>query len=61
MVSAENGMVKVRLSGACAGCPMSQYILVNMRTMGTETDDPEELCTFELTMFYITTVIYLEC
>jgi len=29
LVSAENGVVKVRLSGACAGCPMSQYTLVN--------------------------------
>ncbi len=29
LVSVENGVVKVRLSGACAGCPMSQYTLVN--------------------------------
>jgi Fe-S cluster biogenesis protein NfuA len=29
LVSAENGVVKVMLSGACAGCPMSQYTLVN--------------------------------
>jgi Fe-S cluster biogenesis protein NfuA len=28
-VSVEDGAVKVRLSGACAGCPMSQYTLVN--------------------------------
>jgi Fe-S cluster biogenesis protein NfuA len=25
----EDGVVKVRLTGACAGCPMSQYTLVN--------------------------------
>lgn len=29
LVSVEDGVVKVRLSGACAGCPMSQYTLVN--------------------------------
>ncbi|MHC1611571.1 MAG: NifU family protein [Candidatus Methanospirareceae archaeon] len=29
LVSVENGVVKVMLSGACAGCPMSQYTLVN--------------------------------
>jgi Fe-S cluster biogenesis protein NfuA len=29
LVGIENGMVKVRLKGACAGCPMSQYTLVN--------------------------------
>jgi Fe-S cluster biogenesis protein NfuA len=26
-VSAENGIVKVRLTGACGGCPMSQMTL----------------------------------
>jgi len=25
----EDGVVKVRLTGACAGCPMSQFTLVN--------------------------------
>jgi Fe-S cluster biogenesis protein NfuA len=25
----DDGVVKVKLSGACAGCPMSQYTLVN--------------------------------
>ncbi|RCV65790.1 Fe-S cluster biogenesis protein NfuA, 4Fe-4S-binding domain [Methanophagales archaeon] len=25
----DDGVVKVRLTGACAGCPMSQYTLVN--------------------------------
>ncbi len=29
LLSVENGVVKVRLSGACAGCPMSQYTLAN--------------------------------
>ncbi len=27
LVSVENGIVKVRLTGACAGCPMSQMTL----------------------------------
>ena len=25
----DDGVVKVRLTGACVGCPMSQYTLVN--------------------------------
>lgn len=29
LVEVENGMVKVRLQGACAGCPMSQMTLKN--------------------------------
>ena len=29
LVSVDDGVVKVKLSGACAGCPMSQYTLVN--------------------------------
>jgi len=29
LVGIDNGVVKVRLKGACAGCPMSQYTLVN--------------------------------
>ena len=29
LLSMENGIVKVKLRGACAGCPMSQYTLVN--------------------------------
>ena len=29
LVSVENGIVKVRLKGACAGCPMSQMTLKN--------------------------------
>jgi Fe-S cluster biogenesis protein NfuA len=29
LVSIEDGLVKVRLQGACAGCPMSQMTLRN--------------------------------
>ena len=29
VVSVEDGVVKVKLQGACAGCPMSQFTLVN--------------------------------
>jgi Fe-S cluster biogenesis protein NfuA len=29
LVSVDDGVVKVKLSGACAGCCMSQYTLVN--------------------------------
>ena len=29
LVGIENGVVKVRLKGACAGCPMSQMTLAN--------------------------------
>ena len=29
LVAVENGVVKVRLKGACAGCPMSQMTLTN--------------------------------
>lgn len=29
LVSVEGGVVKVRLKGACAGCPMSQMTLTN--------------------------------
>lgn len=29
LLSVENGIVKVMLRGACAGCPMGQYTLVN--------------------------------
>ncbi|MBN1930850.1 MAG: NifU family protein [Desulfobacterales bacterium] len=30
LVEIEDGVVKVRLRGACAGCPMSQMTLKNM-------------------------------
>ena len=29
LVGIENGVVKVRLKGACAGCPMSQMTMAN--------------------------------
>ena len=29
LVGVDDGVVKVKLKGACAGCPMSQYTLVN--------------------------------
>jgi Fe-S cluster biogenesis protein NfuA len=29
LVDVENGVVKVKLKGACAGCPMSQMTLKN--------------------------------
>jgi Fe-S cluster biogenesis protein NfuA len=29
LLSVEKGIVKVMLRGACAGCPMAQYSLVN--------------------------------
>ena len=29
LVSIDNGVVKVRLKGACAGCPMSQMTMAN--------------------------------
>jgi Fe-S cluster biogenesis protein NfuA len=29
LVEVENGVVKVRLQGACAGCPMSQMTIKN--------------------------------
>ena len=29
LISVEDGIVKVRLQGACAGCPMSQMTLKN--------------------------------
>ena len=29
LIGIENGVVKVRLKGACAGCPMSQMTMMN--------------------------------
>jgi len=29
LVGIDNGVVKVRLKGACSGCPMSQMTMVN--------------------------------
>lgn len=38
-VETETGIVKLRLTGACAGCPMSQYTL----KMGIEATLKEEI------------------
>ena len=37
----DNGVVKVRLTGACAGCPMSQYTLVNFVEATVKDKVPE--------------------
>jgi len=37
----EDGVVKVRLTGACAGCPMSQYTLVNFVEATVKEKVPE--------------------
>ncbi|MCD6380443.1 NifU family protein [bacterium] len=39
LVSVEDGVVKVRLKGACAGCPMSQMTLA----MGVERALKEQI------------------
>ncbi len=39
-VSAE-GVVKVRLKGACAGCPMSQFTLANFVEQNLKKEIPE--------------------
>ena len=36
---ADDGVVKVRLVGACAGCPMSQLTLAERRRAGTQGGD----------------------
>lgn len=41
LVSVENGVVKVRLMGACAGCPMSQFTLVNFVEATLKNKIPE--------------------
>ncbi len=41
LVSAENGVVKVKLSGACAGCPMSQFTLANFVEATLKENVPE--------------------
>lgn len=40
-VGEENGVVKVRLQGACAGCPMSQMTLKNGIERLLKTEIPE--------------------
>ena len=41
LVGIENGVVKVRLKGACAGCPMSQMTLANFVEAELKKDVPE--------------------
>ncbi len=41
LVSIENGVVKVRLKGACAGCPMSQMTMVNFVEAELRKEVPE--------------------
>lgn len=40
LVSFENGVVKVRLKGACCGCPMSQMTLANFVERELKKADP---------------------
>ena len=41
LVSVDNGVVKVRLKGACAGCPMSQMTLANFVEREIKNAAPE--------------------
>jgi Fe-S cluster biogenesis protein NfuA len=41
LVDVENGIVKVRLKGACAGCPMSQMTLKNGIERLLKTEIPQ--------------------
>lgn len=41
LVSVEDGIVKVRLQGACAGCPMSQMTLKNGIERFLKSEIPE--------------------
>jgi len=41
LVSVENGVVKVRLKGACCGCPMSQMTLSNFVERELKKEIPE--------------------
>ena len=41
LVGIENGVVKVRLKGACAGCPMSQMTLANFVETEIRKEVPE--------------------
>lgn len=40
LVSVENGVVKVRLKGACSGCPMSQMTLKGAVEQSIKKDVP---------------------
>jgi len=41
LVGIEDGVVKVRLKGACAGCPMSQMTMVNFVESSLKREVPE--------------------
>lgn len=41
LVAVESGVVKVRLKGACAGCPMSQMTLANFVETELKKSVPE--------------------
>lgn len=41
LVSIDDGVVKVRLKGACAGCPMSQMTLANFVERELKAAAPE--------------------
>ncbi|MFA5146555.1 MAG: NifU family protein [Candidatus Omnitrophota bacterium] len=41
LVSVEKGVVKVRLKGACSGCPMSQMTLTNFVESELKREVPE--------------------
>jgi Fe-S cluster biogenesis protein NfuA len=41
LVSIEDGVVKVRLKGACCGCPMSQVTLSNFVERELKKEVPE--------------------
>ena len=41
LVSIENGVVKVRLKGACAGCPMSRMTLAGFVERELRKEVPE--------------------
>jgi Fe-S cluster biogenesis protein NfuA len=41
LVGIESGVVKVRLKGACAGCPMSQMTMVNFVEAELKKSMPE--------------------
>lgn len=41
LVAVEDGVVKVRLKGACAGCPMSQMTMANFVETQLKKEVPE--------------------
>ncbi|MFA5143232.1 MAG: NifU family protein [Candidatus Omnitrophota bacterium] len=41
LVGIDNGVVKVRLKGACAGCPMSQMTMANFVETELRKEVPE--------------------